>query len=1157
MITNGQLEPLRFLIDTGSDDSFLDPKWKDPEFLLPTYAEITTALNKHKIYEKQIVEYLPELNNVFPLEFQIFKFHHYFDGLIGHKMLKESQAVIDFNNSILYCNGVSNKIHYKPCIRTPILKIDSNSSIITRIPVDKNNQDIILPKTIVYYNTIVPSGVYKSINYHITAPIENHNNTPIKFVITQPLKVEMLKNTYHEINYYNNNKDTNISRENYEYVLNNIRFSHLNKEESNALTKVCSEYRDVFYNPDQPLQFTSSTKHAIETKDDIPVFTKSYRYPECHKSEVKKQIDDMLAKGIIRPSNSPWSAPIWIVPKKLDASGTRKWRLVVDYRKLNEKTIDDRYPLPNINEILDKLGRCTYFSTIDLASGYHQIEMKQSDIPKTAFTVDHGHYEYTRMTFGLKNAPATFQRVMDNMLRDMIGKNCLVYMDDIVIYSSSLQEHIETLTKVFQRLRSHNFKAQLDKCEFLRKEIEFLGHIVTADGVKPNPKKINAISKFPIPKNPSEIKSFLGLLGYYRKFIPDFAKITKPLTQCLKKNAKINTRDQKYVETFNYCKQLLLNDPILQYPDFTKPFILTTDASNVALGAILSQGKIGLDKPVCYASRTLTDTEQNYSTIEKELLAIVWATKYFRPYLFGRKFTIVTDHKPLTWLFSLKEPNSKLIRWKLKLEEFDYQIVYKKGTQNTNADALSRIQIESYNNEISSQVAECSTQMTQHSANENLNRGISISERCLNEFNNQVVIDVGLRNRINLDYFFKTRKRQTIELESLDEARIIKIFKENIHPSKLVAIFTDDDTFKVIASVYDKYFSKAKVIRCTKLLEDIEKIEDQSKLISDYHTLSNHRGIDETYNHLKRTYYFDNMKQKIQTFINTCDICLQYKYERHPLKLKYQQTEQAHEPFQILHTDIFYLESKYLITILDKYSKYSEAHIIPFKTPIEVLKVFKDYFSRHGLPEKIIHDGGLEFTSINVKEFLKIYNIKDHTTAARNSTGDSPVERLHNTMLEIYRIIKKLDPKTEFSEKISQTMLTYNNSIHSSTQLTPFEVIKGIRHQTILQTSDENALTEFNEKHINEIRKIKDMIVKGQEKNKDILEKRNTNRKDPPEIDLNQNQYVKNVQLTKMKIPYNKVTAESQNLRTFKTKKYKYHKGKIKPSRKSFVSDSQ
>ena len=270
----------------------------------------------------------------------------------------------------------------------------------------------------------------------------------------------------------------------------------------------------------------------IKTTDNIPVHAKQYKYPEIYKQEIQSQIDKMLGDDIIQHSYSPWSSPIWVVPKKQDASGKQKYRVVIDYRKLNEKTVDDKFPIPDITDILDKLSKSNYFTTLDLTSGFHQIEVHPDDIPKTAFSTDFGHYEFKRMPFGLKNAPSTFQRLMNFVLKDLVNKICFVYLDDIVILGTFLQEYLENIEKVFKRLREANLKIQLDKCEFLRTEVEYFGHIITTEGVKPNPRKIQAIKNFPIPKTKPEIKSFLGLLGYYRRFINDFSKITKPLTTC-------------------------------------------------------------------------------------------------------------------------------------------------------------------------------------------------------------------------------------------------------------------------------------------------------------------------------------------------------------------------------------------------------------------------------------------------------------------------------------------------------------------------------------------------------------------------------------------------------------------------------------------------
>lgn len=485
---------------------------------------------------------------------------------------------------------------------------------------------------------------------------------------------------------------------NIEYLGTNdlLRLDHLNSEESKAIRILVQNHGDVFYHKGDDLTFTNEIKHKIHTGLSGPIYSKTYRYPVIHTEEVEKQMNEMLEQGIIKHSNSPYNAPIWIVPKKEDKEGNKEWRIVIDYRKLNQVTREDKYPIPRIDDVLDKLGRANYFSTLDLTKGFYQIEVEPKDREKTAFTTHNGHFEFVRMPFGLKNAPATFQRMMNNVLREHINRICVVYMDDILVFSTSLQEHINNLEKIFETLRKANLKVSLNKSDFLKKETEFLGHIVTKDGISPNPHKIDGIKRQTIPKTIKEIQSFLGLSGYYRKFIPDYAKIAKPLTIRLKKDSIINVNDKDYKEAFEKLKNILMSNMVLKHPDFNENFILTTDASNNALGAVLSQ-KNG---PLAFASRTLNKHECNYSTIEKELLAIVWAVKQFRHYLYGRKFDLQTDHKPLIWLASLKEPNSKLIRWKIKLNEYEFNISHVQGKENKVADALSRIRETNVNRRV-------------------------------------------------------------------------------------------------------------------------------------------------------------------------------------------------------------------------------------------------------------------------------------------------------------------------------------------------------------------------------------------------------------------------------------------------------------------------
>lgn len=614
-----------------------------------------------------------------------------YDGLIGKDFLQSTSALIDYatkiikfhplQNSIPFYTDPSdeNKINLKARSQTFVeISVENPEIKEGIIPEIKLNKGIYISKAIVKVNnenkciaSILNTCVIDQTINEISVMLESLPQNPIIFNV--------------------NHEEKQIIPNRNELLVENLRIDHLNSEERKSIIDICYKFNDIFFLPNDILTCTDAIEHEINLNNDNngPIFTKSYRYPEVHKAEVNNQIDKMLKQKIIQPSTSPWSSPLWVVPKKLDASGKRKWRIVIDYRKLNDITIGDAYPLPNIEDILDQLGHSKYFTTLDLASGFHQIPMKKCDQMKTAFTTPLGHYEYTRMPFGLKNAPATFQRLRNSILTGLQGIECFLYLDDIVVYASSLDEHTIKLSKIFQRLRQNNLKLQPDKCEFLKREVAYLGHVISEDGVRPNPIKIEAIKNFPRPQNQKSIKSFLGLVGYYRKFIKNFAQLAKPMTLLLKKDISFEWKTEQK-QSYNKFKDILITEPLLQYPDFNKEFILTTDASNVAIGSVLSQGIIGQDLPIAYASRTLNNSEQNYSTTEKELLSIVWSIKHFRPYLYGRKFKIVTDHRPLTWLFNCKDPGSKLVRWRLKLSEYEYEIVYKPGKMNSNTDALSR-----------------------------------------------------------------------------------------------------------------------------------------------------------------------------------------------------------------------------------------------------------------------------------------------------------------------------------------------------------------------------------------------------------------------------------------------------------------------------------
>jgi len=1126
-------------VDTGATSSFINPELIEEhnQQTLNTPILITTALGSHKVNKIAKIKLFTKhnCNDTFPL--LLFKFHNYFDGLIGMNTLNKILGVIDIPSKILSTPKFNFELLQQVKQKAELFNIEEASKILVMLPVTIKEGTFLFEDQKVSGNLFITGGLYTAHNYYSCMEVVNYSKKQEKLYLETPIEV----NHFNTDEFYivNDIKDYGtINSEKEKEKFSTLRLELLNSEETTAFKKLCKQFPNIFYKEGDKLTFTNRVKHSIKTTDEIPVHKRPFRYSPAEKTEITDQINKLLEQDIIRHSHSPWSAPVFLVPKKLDASNKKKWRLVVDFRQLNDKTIKDRYPMPNINEILDKLGRAQYFSALDLASGYHQIEVEPKDRSKTAFSAVGGHFEFIRMPFGLSNAPATFQRVMDNVLAEFNGKFCLIYLDDIIVFSTSLQEHINHLSSIFKKLTLANLKLQPDKSEFLKKELEYLGHIVTEKGVKPNPKKIETIKAFPMPKTRKEIKSFLGLLGYYRRFIRDFAKITKPLTQQLKGKSDV-TIDDNYIKTFEFCKTLLCNDPILQYPDFTKSFILTTDASNVAIGAVLSQGTVGNDRPIAYASRTLSESETHYATIKKELLAIVWAVKYFRPYLFGNKFLLVTDHKPLVWLKNLKEPNSMLVRWKLQLLEYDCEVIYKKGSQNVVADALSRIVVELNTNE-----ARPITSDTE----------ILTSNRPINEFAIQIILKIADCANDLLETPFKNKLRRIISRPLFDDQTMIDVLKTALRSNKTHAIYTTDTIFESVQKIYAAFFAPSKsykIIRCTTYLDELRTPEEQVEYISDYHIKNNHRGIDETVSHIKRQIYFPCLKERVSQLINKCDICQTLKYDRQPQKPIFQLTETPNKPLDIVHIDLYSINNKTILTIIDKFSKFAEGYTIPSRDSINITKHMMFFFKTHGIPKTIVCDQGPEFAGIIFKELCNQYNITLHVTSFQQSSSNAPVERLHSSLTEIYRIIfekkKALKLNLDHDCILTETFITYNNAIHSSTKLTPYEVFTGRTHifeQNYKAVSQQDYMRELESYKNNLYVEVKEEFER-QKLNK-IL-KLNEDRVLPIAVQEGDTVFRKENRRNKLTPRFTQHKVADDNGVTFTTnKRQKIHKSKIK-----------
>ncbi|CAL1391412.1 unnamed protein product [Linum trigynum] len=445
------------------------------------------------------------------------------------------------------------------------------------------------------------------------------------------------------------------------------------------LQDILRDFGDLFDEPSQ-LPPRRQIEHRITLKEGTEAINvRPYRYAYFQKGEIEEQVNKMLAAGLIQPSTSPFSSPVLLVKKK---DGT--WRFCTDYRALNSATIKDRFPIPTVEDMLDELHGAAYFTKLDLRAGYHQVRMHPADVHKTAFRTHNGHYEYLVMPFGLCNAPSTFQAVMNEIFRPMLRKFVLVFFDDILVYSPDMESHQDHVRKVLLTLRHHKFFVKFSKCAFGLQEIEYLGHIITNRGVKVDPSKIQAMLDWPRPTTVTELRGFLGLTGYYRKFVRDYGSIARALTNLLKKGQFDWSPAAE--EAFHKLKTAMSSTPVLAMPNFNAPFIIETDASDDGIGAVLMQN----ERPIAYMSRALGKAKQALSTYAKEMLAIVTAIQTWRPYILGRRFIIRTDQSSLKHLLGQRITTPEQQRWVSKLVGFDYEITYKPGRDNQAADSLSR-----------------------------------------------------------------------------------------------------------------------------------------------------------------------------------------------------------------------------------------------------------------------------------------------------------------------------------------------------------------------------------------------------------------------------------------------------------------------------------
>ena len=839
-----------------------------------------------------------------------------------------------------------------------------------------------------------------------------------------------------------------------------------------ALQDLKKQYPNIFPTDKKELGRTSELPVQIPIAEGRqPRRLPARRVPLHSKPKLQEEIESLLRRGLISPSRSPWASPIVLVEKK-DGST----RFCVDYRELNAATIKDSYPIPRTDEALDTLAGACIFTTLDLAAGYWQQEMHPDDRHKTAFaTPGGGLYEWNVMPFGLCNAPAAFQRLMDLVLTGLNWRTCLVYIDDIIVFSSTIEEHKQRLGEVFKRIDSAGLKLNLSKCHFFKEKVEYLGHVVSARGVEPRTEKIQAVQEFPVPKNAKELSRFIGLANYYRRFIPRFADVAAPLYDAMKAKTLFSWTETCQA-AFEELKNRLTTAPVLAFPRMDLPFIVETDASDIGVGAILSQKyEDGSIHVIAYSSSALRAQKKSWITAEKEAFAIISAVREFRPYLYHSKFTIITDHEPIKWMDDLNCPPHKIYRWILELQEYEYEIIHRPGRIHSHADALSR-----------APRPEDSENKKGHQTNEEDNG--DFSERLLPPKSSDPKENkAGKEEAAGSDA--TPAKCCMIEMESRMEEFRQKQLEDGIVGDALRRIeggqvdppppdpnpVAGNPDFPrpreqleklCLRRVWSRLAVRGGVL-CRNWICPMKEKERKVQIVLPKGDLraemlyrchddpaAAHDGIERTYTRLHDRFYWPLMRRDVEEYVQQCVKCATGKPTLHWERAKLQPIESSRRwelitmdflgPFLVTDTGW-----EYALIMTDHFTKWPEVYLTSDLTAATVAYKIIDFTTKYGTPERILADQGTQFESKLLKELCELKGIKKVRTSPYHPQTDGQTERFNRTLTTKLRMYVAENQK-DWDRYVPEALESYRSAVHETTGKTPYEMVFGSKMETAI-----------------------------------------------------------------------------------------------------------
>lgn len=751
-------------------------------------------------------------------------------------------------------------------------------------------------------------------------------------------------------------------------------YESLSKQQKLIMDKMIQKFENI--NTDKVgLGRTQLISHTINTGDHPPIKQRYYPLSPTKQRALEDELERMLQLGVVTHSNSSWNSPVVMVEKP-----NGDLRLCLDSRKLNAISKQDAYPLPYISDILDQLKDAKYLTSIDLSAAYWQIPFDDaSSAEKTAFTVPRrGLYQFNVMCFGLVGASATMQRLMDRLFGPEFGHKVFCFQDDIVIISSTFDEHIQLLEKVYDRLVNANLTINKKKSVFCRSELKYLGYLVDKHGLRTDPTKVDTILNYPTPSTSKEVKRFLGMAGWYRRFINNFAKISKPLCKLTCKNIDFKWSNEAE-ESFNQLKTALVSSPILKCPNFDLPFAIHTDASALAIGGVLTQCYDGVEHPIAYCSRSLNKNEVNYSTTERELLAVIYALEQFKSYVEGQDCKIITDHASLLWFYKLKNPSGRLARWSMRLSQFNFTIEHRKGRENIIPDALSRIQIDAIGPDLSNDswynhmIKECTARPRRYP--------------------NFQVIDNKLfrytRNKYNSISEYEWKR----VIPSEERLNILRKCHDDLTSAHM-------GIFKTHKRLSQHYF-------WPNMYEDVKRYVNRCETCKIYKP-----------SNLARPGLMGNPKQVTKPFEAICCDLL--------------------GPFPSSTN-----RNKYLIVCTDYFSKYVLLHPIRVATGVAVAKfIEKHVFLVHGVCKYIYIDNGPQYISAVFRQLLHKYNVPNIYYNPRYCPQINMAERQIKTVISAIACYVGSEHK-KWDSNLTELQCALNTAVNETTKFTPYFLVHG------------------------------------------------------------------------------------------------------------------